>query len=428
MRIGQIFRYSRPYGSSQRIIDNLPNFFFHTQSPDGKLALLDAGINPIKKIDAPDEVRCPAILISSSPHKIGAPETPWQDFFDPDNGHIHYYGDNKSPGVDPSSPPGNKALLEQFTLHSSSKIDERSIACPIIFFKRVRVGSRQKGNVQFQGFGVIEKAHLVTQFDRRNDRPFTNYIFDFTILDQVMEHEEFSWHWINARRNPAKTNAQVLKLAPHSWKVWVKRGNAALEKCRRRVVKLLTYTSSEQQPPKTSRESSVLDSIYQFYTNRKARFEALAAFVTGCVIGANGHTYRHGWITPSSSDGGADFIGRLDIGTGLASAKIIVLGQAKCEKPSKPTGGNHIARTVARLRRGWIGVYVTTSYYSEAVQREVLEDKYPIILINGYLLAREIIVKMHENGIRKVDTFLSEIDKTYESQIMERHPEEILYE
>ena len=50
-----------------------------------------------------------------------------------------------------------------------------------------------------------------------------------------------------------------------------------------------------------------------------------------------------------------DFVGRLDVGSGHSTAKLVVLGQAKCEKLQSATGGNHIARTVARLRRGWIG-------------------------------------------------------------------------
>lgn len=79
------------------------------------------------------------------------------------------------------------------------------------------------------------------------------------------------------------------------------------------------------------------------------------------------------------------------------------------------------------LRRGWIGAYVTTSYFSEAVQREVLEDKYPIILINGLRVATEIDAAMHESKISSIDLFLESIDETYDGQVMEREPEEILY-
>lgn len=139
-------------------------------------------------------------------------------------------------------------------------------------------------------------------------------------------------------------------------------------------------------------------------------------------------TSNAGWITASTSDGGADFIGRIDIGSGLAKVKIIVLGQAKCEKLNTPTGGNHIARTVARLKRGWIGVYVTTSYFSEAVQREVLEDKYPIMLINGVTLAKSIDKIMNQDGYAEVEDFLDKIDSKYEEQVKSRQPEELLLE
>jgi hypothetical protein len=126
------------------------------------------------------------------------------------------------------------------------------------------------------------------------------------------------------------------------------------------------------------------------------------------------------------ADGGADFIGRLDIGSGLATVKVIVLGQAKCEKFDSPTGGNHIARTVARLRRGWIGAYVTTSYFAEAVQREIIEDKYPIILINGQRIAREVLSMMHEQGEIGINSFLDSIDAQYDDMLSIRNAEEIL--
>lgn len=173
MIIGEIFRYARPYDDTPGVVDDLPNYFHFTRSPGAKMPLLESGINPIQKISAPDGQRCPAILISSSPHKISSPETPWQDFFDPDNGHVHYYGDNKKPGADPTMPNGNKALLEQFSLQSSPEVSAREISCPIIVFKRVRVGKRAKGNVQFQGVGIVTRSSRVTQYDRLAESPQT---------------------------------------------------------------------------------------------------------------------------------------------------------------------------------------------------------------------------------------------------------------
>lgn len=428
MKIGEIFRYSRPYKADVGVIDGLPNYFFATRLEGSTLPLLESGINPIKSIEAVDGLRCPAVLISSSPHKIGSRDTPWQDSFDPDNGHIRYYGDNKISGVDPSTARGNKILLREFNCHSSSRHCDRVNAVPILFFKRVQVGDRSKGNVEFQGFGVISRIERITQRRRANDKPFANYVFDFVVFDQSAEDEEFDWRWINARRNPGKSVEETSRLAPESWKIWTRKGAGALSRCRRRVVRLLTYPSSQQQCAQNSRERVTLDAIYSFYSQKKARFDALAAFVTERVINQSHSAYRLGWITPSSSDGGADFVGRIDIGTDLAKVKIIVLGQAKCEKPDTPTNGNHIARTVARLRRGWIGAYVTTSYFSDSVQREVLEDRYPIILINGSRVAREVLDTMHERGLSNVKDLLETVDGIYDKLIQDRAPEQLLFE
>ncbi len=428
LKIGEIFRYARPYDPGPLELNGLPNYFNRTHTQGQRLALLESGINPIQKITHNAAPRCPAILISSSPHKIGSIETPWQDFFDPDNGHIRYNGDNKSPGVDPSTPDGNRALLEQFDMHTSPVRSKRLVACPIICFRRVRVGLRAKGNVQFQGFGIISRAERVTQYDRKLERPFSNYLFDFTVFSQKEENEIFDWRWISARRDPSVSAEDTLLLAPNAWRTWVNEGPSSLERCRRRVAKLLTHTSQEQRPSPGSPESRALHEIYIFYQQRKSRFEALASIVAARIIRADGHSYKDGWITPSSSDGGADFIGRLDIGTDMARVKLIVLGQAKCETPRMATGGNHIARTVARLRRGWIGIYVTTSYFSEAVQREIIEDKYPIILVNGLRIAREVLSIVHTQGFRSIHEFLEHVDQGYDKQIMIRNPEEILYE
>jgi hypothetical protein len=100
-------------------------------------------------------------------------------------------------------------------------------------------------------------------------------------------------------------------------------------------------------------------------------------------------------------------------GNGFSKVELIVLGQAKCESLNTPTGGNHIARTVARLKRGWIGAYVTTSYFSDAVQREVIEDKSPIILINGLRIVDEISKFLHDSEeYTSVDDFLNYMDYT----------------
>jgi len=88
---------------------------------------------------------------------------------------------------------------------------------------------------------------------------------------------------------------------------------------------------------------------------------------------------------------GIDFVCRLDVGDPggqLSRTPLVVLGQAKCQK--SPISAPDLARVVARLQRGWMGAYVTTSVFSEPAQLELAEDKYPLVLINGKRLAQEL--------------------------------------
>src|SRR5437867_1429739 len=147
IRMGEVLRYGRPYASSPPVIDGFRNYFYVTGTPGLPLALLERGISPISRVKATDGDRIPAILIRSSPHKIGSDVTPWQDHFDPDNGHIRYFGDSKHPGQDPALAPGNKVMLEAARTHGSLDAGVRKRAMPILFFRTVPRGGAAKGYV-----------------------------------------------------------------------------------------------------------------------------------------------------------------------------------------------------------------------------------------------------------------------------------------
>ena len=174
-----------------------------------------------------------------------------------------------------------------------------------------------------------------------------------------------------------------------------------------------------------SSEAATLANVYEYYHGRKHRFEALAAIVAGSVVRRSGARYREGWITSATSDHGVDFVGRVDLGTGLARTKLVLLGQAKCELPRNPTNGTHIARTVARLRRGWVGAYVMTSFFSESVQREIIEDRFPLLTINGLEVAKQVQLLAHDNGCTE-QAYLNQVDAAYDSMLSNRNAEEVL--
>ncbi|MFF2383072.1 hypothetical protein [Streptomyces sp. NPDC058108] len=85
-----------------------------------------------------------------------------------------------------------------------------------------------------------------------------------------------------------------------------------------------------------------------------------------------------------------------------------------------------IARVVARLRRGWIGVYVTTGAYSEPAQTEMAEDQYPIVLVNGMDLVNELRSLARDDHGGDLSACIAHVLSRNGSAVTNRRPEEIL--
>jgi hypothetical protein len=324
--------------------------------------------------------------------------------------------------------PGNKVLENERIRHTAAttEFELRLGAAPFVFFD-----GTEPGRVRFQGFGVIERAELVTQWDPGSERSFSNLMYDFAVLTLKNEGEQFDWGWIVARATSTVSDTECLGLAPESWRVWVAGGNETLKLVRRRVVVPPVVKAAAQSPVNGGREARTLQQIYDFFTSRnKHAFEALAERVAEDILSQNGGRYRLGWITQPSGDRGADFYGRLDVGVGFSTARVIVLGQAKCVPPGLATGGVAIARTAARLRRGWIGIFVTTGRLSEQAQEEIAEDEYPLILVNGRGVAESVHRMMTAEGKRITDAsvkkYLDDVILDYPGRIHHRLPSELL--
>ncbi len=431
LRVGEILVYSDKFEKqpSQERIEGLPNYYAATYTAGTTTAKLVKGINPLQSVKQTEgRERMPAIIIVSSPRKAGSEDTPWENYLDVDNGYARYFGDNYKPDQDPDDANGNYRLIEQFKMHKSENRDERIKASPIVIFERTAVG-----RLLFQGIGIITSMERVMQRVPGATTAFANYAFELTVLSLAETGDTLDWNWISKRRNPSASDQEAFELAPESWKTWVNKGNGTLTSIRRSVAKTSVVAKEEQLPDPTSIEYKDLVQIYDFYTdnNNKHGFEYLAYKVAERLFQVNGRGYTHGWITKASGDGGADFVGRLDVGDGFSKLRIVVLGQAKCEKIATPTGGNHIARLVSRLRRGWVGVYVTTSFFSDPVQQEVIEDRCPIMMVNGKRVAQETRKMARESGLELLD-YLKIVDGEYREKssgadVRRLDPEQVLF-
>jgi hypothetical protein len=427
MRVTTIYRYARGVPTGEPMVDGFPNFYYPTVESDGRRLLLESGINVPKEVSAVDGERRPVIALRSSPWKAGGESTPWHDFFELDHGHVRYFGDHKVDTVGTvGSTRGNEALYEAALRYQAKTLVERAVAPPIMLFRAVTVGGKVKGYVEFCGVAIVERVETIVQRDPKSSSSFANYVFDLAVLSTAAESEVIDWRWIDDRRNPVLPLADTLRFAPRAWCDWLVGGATVLARVRRRVASARLLSNADQQPPVGSAEESTLKQVYSFFEGKKHAFEALAAKVAASVLGGTGGRYQEGWLTRSSGDGGADFVGRLDVGVGHAMTSLVVLGQAKCVRLDSSVSAEQLARVVARLRRGWIGVYVTTGTYSRSAQIEMNDDKYPVVLIDGRTLAETVRRLAMEGRGGDLKAFLAETTDEYRLSVSARQPEEVL--
>lgn len=425
-------RYAKRASQADVEIDGIPNYhYLLSPLPLGlPRVLLEAGINTPAPVSAVDGARRALIAVRSSPWKAGHETNPWHDEFDLDHGHVRYYGDHKPKTVGfPGVTPGNRALLEAARLHAGTSRTERLMAPPLLLFRAITVYREgrpvRKGHVEFCGAAIIERLEHVVQRDPRTGRSFPNLALDLAVVSGD-EQDGIDLRWIDDRRSPTLSADEALSNAPPSWRRWVSEGRTAIPRIRRRVLASTVKSAQEQQPAQGTPEAEVLAAIYSFYDGRKHAFELLASRVAAEVLQDSGARYREGWLSRSSGDGGFDFIGRIDMGASGASTPLVVLGQAKCILPSSSIAPEQVARVVARLRRGWLGVYVTTGSFSRQAQIEIIDDQYPVVLISGGMLSTTVRRMAQANFAGDVRRLLESTVRDYEAAVTHRRPEEVL--
>jgi len=429
--MNQVVRYDHEYDTHTAVVGGYSNFWFLQQAPfPHRRMTLEGGIKPAAPVCASDGERIPVIGIRSSPLKAGRESTPWHDEFDLDHGHVRYFGDHKVSTLGPvGTTNGNKRLLEEWGLHASGDRADRLKAGPLLVFRtepRVVDGRRtEKGYLEFCGVGIMERLEYIVQRDPGGRGTFPNLVIDLDII-QLDENDEFDWRWIDDRRDAGLTAAETLRYAPASWRRWVDHGRAVLPRIRRRVLRSQVQNSADQLPEPGSADESILDEIYRAFDDNKHAFEWLASRVTERLLTASGAHYNIGWLTRAGGDGGMDFVGRLDVGTTSAKTPLVVLGQAKCVLPRTSISPDQVARVVARLRRGWIGVFVTTGHFSRQAQIEIVDDEYPVILVNGRILAETVHLLAEESHNGDVEALLKLALDEYSGAVTNRRPGEIL--
>jgi hypothetical protein len=338
--------------------------------------------------------RIPLINFHTNPFKEEARDSPWRDEIFQDEGRVIYFGDNKSNKLSANESRGNKKVLEALPQFSSKDRIERLKAPPIIITKTINVSGRT-GYRQFVGVGLISRPpKLVQQYEISSEAVFSNYQFEIDLIT-LLPDDYFNFDWIDDRRNPNISDEDSLKKAPKAWKKWVSDGVSVIDSIKLKIRNYRVVSALEQREMPDKNKIIIDDLLNVYYpdpTKDGVRFEALASFITSLYF--QEFNYTRGWITQGTGDRGVDFVGRLDIGDDdFSKTSVIVLGQSKRYKNS--ISGERLTRVASRLTRGYIGVVVTLDTFTENAQREIRDDKLPIILINGRKASDLLLNYMH---------------------------------
>ena len=305
---------------------------------------------------------------------MGEPE--WPDNLDLETGIFTYYGDNRKPGAAIDSSRGNKFLEFLFEkLHSQRRIN----IPPILCFETVKIDG--KSFMKFLGLaapgsqGLSSVDDLVAVWKVSNNKRFQNYRSIFTILKE----EIISRKW----REELVDGVDPIKAidCPVTWKYWVETG---IYKSLESEKEIVPRTKISQMPV-NAEEKRVLSFLFENLTDRD--FEYASAEIVK-ILDFN---FKNLYVTRSSRDGGKDVIGEYYLGHSGHQIRLSAFIEAKKWKLDSSVGVKPVMRLISRLKHKDIGVFITTSFFEQQVQKELIEDGHPIILISGGDIARLLI-------------------------------------
>lgn len=327
-------------------------------------------------------------------------ETEWPDSLDSETGLFTYFGDNRKPGKQLNKTPvgGNRLLENVFeSLHNG----DRGSICPFLCFENYR--GVDGTYMRFLGLavpgaeGVSSLDDLVAVWRRTGKSRFQNYRATFTILkEEAVPH---SWlEEIVSGVAPADAEN-----CPPAFAKWVKTGKyTPLTTPPVRVPR-----TKDEQLPHTKREEKVLDAVRSL-SNRQLEYftKAMLELTDSKFFGLK--------VTREVVDGGRDVLGKYRVGHDDHWVSLDICAEAKHWKSA--IGVGEMMRLISRLKHRDFGVFVTTSHFNNGVQKELIADGHPVVLVSGGDLARILISKELEgealerwlDGVRRADAGVSE--------------------
>lgn len=304
-------------------------------------------------------------------------EAEWPDSLDYESGVFTYFGDKRTEGdLHKTTFGGNRFLRHIFNkLH----VGQRELIPPVLVFENYK--GEDGSYMRFLGL-VVPGAQGVSSFDdlvavwRVKDRNrFQNYRSMFTVLKQDVVSKLWLEDLVNGI-NPAQSIH-----CPLPWKKWVQTGIYDPLTCERKR----EPRTKENQTPQNHNESLVLKRVLDSFSDREFEFAAVS------IVELIDPRFSGFQVTQRSRDGGRDAIGTYQVGHSDHQIQLSAVIEAKLWKEDSDIGVKPMSRLISRIKHRDIGVFITTSCFSKQVQKELIDDNHPVILISGGDIARVLI-------------------------------------
>lgn len=369
LRVDQLYRNTNNWTSDD---DEFNKFF---RFADGKGINNVSGFRPksLANSKITDIEKCAFCVLITN---FG--ESEWPDEINLETGLFTYYGDNRAPGNSIEATPvgGNRLLQSLFhKLHSQ----QRNLVQPILCFEVVKTNMRSY--MRFIGLavpgaqGLSSTDDLVAVWKINESQRFQNYRAIFTILKEELVTKA----WLDDLVNGINPSESVH--CPESWSYWTETGIYKPLECKK---DLYLRTKSSQLPANVE-ENKVLKYIFENLTDRE--FEYASAEIVRLLD----PSFKELYVTRGVKDGGRDVIGRYYLGHSGHQIRLSAFIEAKKWKLESSIGVKPLMRLISRLKHRDIGVFVTTSFFDQQIQKELIEDGHPVMLISGGDISKLII-------------------------------------
>jgi hypothetical protein len=219
---------------------------------------------------------------------------------------------------------------------------------------------------------------LVAVWRRTGKQRFQNYRAVFTILREEAVARSWLEEIVVEGIPPIKAHG-----CPSAFAKWVRTGKYdPLTTPPVRVPR--TKADQLPKPPREEREEKALEAV-------RSLSDRQLEYFTKALLQLMDPRFFDLEVTRRVKDEGRDVVGKYRVGHDDHWVSLDICAEAKHWKSA--IGVKEVMRLISRIKHRDFGVLVTTSYFDSGVQKELIKDGHPVVLVSGGDISRILIAR-----------------------------------